>query len=59
MQLLDVMRKARSLLHTPHPPNDSVLGTRGESYCTLLSECCATDSWTKATWATGMAQTKA
>jgi len=54
------MHKTRNLLHTPHPPNNSILATRSESYCTLLSECCATDSWTtKAKWATGMAQTKA
>ena len=31
-----VTRKAHNLLHTPHPPNDYVLATRGESYCTLF-----------------------
>ena len=30
------MRKACNLLLTPHPPNDSVLATHSESYCTLF-----------------------
>jgi len=51
-------RKACNLLHTSHPPNDSVLATCGDSYCTLLSKCCTVCSRpTKATWATGIAQT--
>jgi len=28
--------KASNLLHMPHPPNDSMLATRDESYCTLF-----------------------
>jgi len=35
------MHKARNLLHTSQPPNDSMLATCSDNH----TECCTTDPW--------------
>jgi len=46
-----VTHKARYLLHTSQPPNDSVLATCSGSHYTLFVWGCTADSWmTEAMW---------